>query len=97
MVQAPDFHGVSGATVGNVIEENRAAVFEAVETARTDSMTKAIPLSPQQLLLLYPDRPSARIIALPAHLGGSVQKTVSSGFRAFLKPAPSTLPGPRPS
>ena len=82
MVQAPDFHGVSGVTVGNVIEENRAAVFEAVETAYR-LHDKGDSVNPDSYFLLYPDRPSARIIALPAHLGGSVQKSGIKWISSF--------------
>ena len=90
MVQAPDFHGVSGATVGNVIEENKAAVFEAVETAYR-LHDKSDSVNPDSYFLLYPDRPSARIIALPAHLGGSVQKSGIKWISSFPENRASNL------
>lgn len=82
MAQPPEFYNVPGSTVGNVIEENRAAVFEAIETAYR-LHAKGDSVNPDSYFLLYPDKPSARIIALPAHLGGSVQKSGIKWISSF--------------
>src|SRR5712691_4767579 len=72
MPSAPTFHVVPGSTVKRVIDDNKKQVFDAVEAAyRLHGSGNT--LNPDSYFLRYPDRPSARIIALPAHLGGAVQ------------------------
>ncbi len=82
MSQPPEFYSISGSVVGDVIEKNRAAVFEAVEMAYR-LHAKGDSVNPDSYFLLYPDNPSARIIALPAHLGGSVQKSGIKWISSF--------------
>ena len=82
MAKPSEFYIVPGSTVGNVIEESRAAVFDAVETAYR-LHAKGDTVNPDSYFLLYPDNPSARIIALPAHLGGSVQKSGIKWISSF--------------
>src|SRR5258708_23255078 len=74
MLSAPIFHVVPGSTVKRVIDDNKKQVFDAVEAAyRLHGSGNT--LNPHSYFLRYPDRPSARIIALPAHLGGAVKKS----------------------
>jgi len=55
-----------------VIDDNKKQVFDAVEAAyRLHASGNT--LNPDSYFLRYPDRPSARIIALPGHVG-AVQK-----------------------
>jgi N-[(2S)-2-amino-2-carboxyethyl]-L-glutamate dehydrogenase len=69
---APTFYVVPGSTVKRVIDDNKKQVFDAVEAAyRLHGSGNT--LNPDSYFLRYPDRPSARIIALPAHLGGAIQ------------------------
>jgi N-[(2S)-2-amino-2-carboxyethyl]-L-glutamate dehydrogenase len=69
---APTFYVVPGSTVKRVIDDNQKQVFDAVEAAyRLHGSGNT--LNPDSYFLRYPDRPSARIIALPAHLGGAIQ------------------------
>jgi len=71
MLSAPTFYVVPGSTVKRVIDDNKKQVFDAVEAAyRLHGSGNT--LNPDSYFLRYPDRPSARIIALPAHLGGAV-------------------------
>ena len=72
MPSAPTFYVVPGSTVKRVIDDNQKQVFDAVEAAyRLHGSGNT--LNPDSYFLRYPDRPSARIIALPAHLGGAIQ------------------------
>lgn len=82
MAQPPEFFTIPGSAVGDVIEENRAAVFDAIETAYR-LHAKGDSVNPDSYFLLYPDNPGARIIALPAHLGGSVQKSGIKWISSF--------------
>jgi len=91
MVQAaPTFYVVPGDIVKKVIDGDKQRVFEAVETAyRLHASGKAV--NPDSYFLRYPDRPSARIIALPAHLGGSVQKSGIKWISSFPENTASNL------
>jgi N-[(2S)-2-amino-2-carboxyethyl]-L-glutamate dehydrogenase len=72
VVTAPTFYVIPGSAVKNLIDANRAQVFEVVESAyRLHSSGGTV--NPDSYFLRYPDKPSARIIALPAHLGGPFQ------------------------
>src|SRR5215204_1729065 len=71
---APSFYVIPGATVKRVLDDHKQEVFDAVETAyRLHGSGQSI--NPDSYFLRYPDKPGSRIIALPAHLGGSVQKS----------------------
>jgi 2,3-diaminopropionate biosynthesis protein SbnB len=79
---APAFHVVSGTAVKRIIDENRDSVFHAVETAyRLHAAGDAV--NPDSYFLRFPDKPNARIIALPAHLGGAVQKSGIKWISSF--------------
>ena len=82
MAVAPTFYVVPGSTVKGVIDDNRDQVFDAVETAyRLHASGDTV--NPDSYFLRYPDKPSARIIALPAHLGGAVQKSGIKWISSF--------------
>ena len=82
MAVAPTFYVVPGSTVKNVIDSNKKHVFEAVEAAyRLHAAGDSV--NPDSYFLRYPDKPSARIIALPAHLGGTVQKSGIKWISSF--------------
>ena len=79
MLSVPAFYVVPGSTVKRMIEDNKKQVFDAVEaTYRLHGSGNT--LNPDSYFLRYPDRPGARIIALPAHVGGAVQKAASNGY-----------------
>jgi len=79
---APTFYVVPGPTVKGVIGDSRKQVFDAVETAyRLHAAGDSI--NPDSYFLRYPDRPRNRIIALPAHLGGAVQKSGVKWISSF--------------
>ena len=82
MLSAPTFYVVPGSTVKSVIDDNKKQVFDAVETAyRLHGSGDAV--NPDSYFLRYPNKPSARIIALPAHLGGAVQKSGIKWISSF--------------
>jgi N-[(2S)-2-amino-2-carboxyethyl]-L-glutamate dehydrogenase len=82
LVTAPIFHVISGSAVKRAIDANRHKVFEAVETAyRLHAAGESV--NPTSCFLRYPDNPAARIIALPAHLGGKVKKSGIKWISSF--------------
>ena len=64
-----NFSVVSGSTVNKILQNNYAKVVDLVEAAYLAHGEKKT-LNPDSYFLKYPDKPEARIIALPAHLGG---------------------------
>jgi len=79
---APPFCVIPGSAVKSVIDGNRNEVFKAVEAAyRLHSSGGTV--NPDSYFLRYPDNPSARIIALPAHLGGTIQKSGIKWISSF--------------
>jgi 2,3-diaminopropionate biosynthesis protein SbnB len=82
LATAPIFHVVPGSAVKSAIDGNRQKVFEAVEAAyRLHAAGDSV--NPNSYFLRYPDNSSARIIALPAHLGGTVQKSGIKWISSF--------------
>jgi 2,3-diaminopropionate biosynthesis protein SbnB len=87
---APTFYIVPGSTVKRVIDANKQQVFDAVEEAyRLHGSGNTV--NPDSYFLRYPDKPSARIIALPAHLGGTVQKSGIKWVSSFPENTASNL------
>jgi hypothetical protein len=73
LTHVPIFHVVPGSAVKSAIDGNRQKIFEAVEaTYRLHAAGQSV--NPSSYFLRYPDNPSARIIALPAHLGGEEER-----------------------
>ena len=82
MAAVPTFYVVPGSTVKSVIDEHRKQVFDVVEAAyRLHASGDTI--NPDSYFLRYPDNPGARIIALPAHLGGAIQKSGIKWISSF--------------
>ena len=82
MAVAPTFYVIPSSSVRSAIDGNRNQVFDAVEVAyRLHSSGDAV--NPDSCFLRIPDKPSARIIALPAHLGGAVQKSGIKWISSF--------------
>jgi 2,3-diaminopropionate biosynthesis protein SbnB len=87
---APIFYVVPGSVVKRVIDDNKKQVLEVVEAAyRLHGSGNT--LNPDSYFLRYPDKPSARIIALPAHLGGAVQKSGIKWISSFPENRASNL------
>jgi ornithine cyclodeaminase len=79
---APTFYVVPGSTVKSVIESHRNQIFDAVRAAY-HLHASGESINPDSYFLRYPENPTARIIALPAHLGGSVQKSGIKWISSF--------------
>jgi 2,3-diaminopropionate biosynthesis protein SbnB len=82
VMAAPTFHVIPGAKVKDVIDKNRKRVFDVVEAAYR-LLAAGDAINPDSYFLRYPDKPSARIIALPAHLGGAIQKSGIKWISSF--------------
>lgn len=82
VMTAPTFHVVPGGKVKDVIDKNKKRVFDAVEAAYR-LLAAGDAINPDSYFLRYPDKPSARIIALPAHLGGTMQKSGIKWISSF--------------
>ena len=90
MAAAPTFYVVPGSTVKSIIGDDRNQVFGAVEaTYRLHASGGTV--NPDSYFLRYPDKPSARIIALPAHLGGAIQKSGIKWISSFPENRASNL------
>ncbi|GFE15832.1 2,3-diaminopropionate biosynthesis protein SbnB [Streptomyces glebosus] len=66
---APSFSVISGAQVHRVLDAHHQGVVDLIETAyRLHGGGETV--NPPSYFLRFPDRPSSRIIALPASIGG---------------------------
>ncbi|MFI0483409.1 2,3-diaminopropionate biosynthesis protein SbnB [Actinomadura sp. 9N215] len=71
MTQAPPFSVISGAQVHDAVAGRERQVIEMVETAYR-LHGEGLTVNPDSYFLRFPDRPSDRIIALPASVKGDV-------------------------
>src|SRR6201988_4259274 len=68
----PSFAVISGGQVQHALQGREKQIVELVEsTYRVHGAGDSV--NPPSYFLRFPDRPSSRIIALPASLGGSTQ------------------------
>jgi N-[(2S)-2-amino-2-carboxyethyl]-L-glutamate dehydrogenase len=71
-ITAPAFAVISGTQVQNSLQGREKQILELVEaTYRLHSAGDSV--NPPSYFLRFPDRPSSRIIALPASIGGQVR------------------------
>ena len=71
-ITVPPFAVISGAQVQHALEGREKQIVELVEaTYRLHSAGESV--NPPSYFLRFPDRPSSRIIALPASIGGPVR------------------------
>jgi ornithine cyclodeaminase len=72
MTPVPPFAVISGAQVARALHGQEKQITELVEaTYRWHGAGDSV--NPPSYFLRFPDRPSSRIIALPASLGGQVR------------------------
>ena len=92
MLSAPTFYVVPGSTVKRVIDDNKKQVFDVVEAAYRlhgsgNTLIRTATSSDIQI------DPSARIIALPGHVGAVQKRAASNGYRVSRETGPATSCG----
>jgi 2,3-diaminopropionate biosynthesis protein SbnB len=88
---APAFAVISGAQVQRVLEGRERWIVELVEGAyRLHSAGDSV--NPPSYFLRFPDRPSSRIIALPASIGGRVRADGLKWISSFPQNVTSGIP-----
>jgi ornithine cyclodeaminase len=88
---APSFAVVSGAQVQSALLGREKEVVELVEaTYRLHGAGDSV--NPPSYFLLFPDRPSSRIIALPASIGGDIQVDGIKWISSFPENVASGIP-----
>ncbi|MGN9795989.1 2,3-diaminopropionate biosynthesis protein SbnB [Streptomyces sp. OZ13] len=87
----PPFAVVSGEQVKSVLEGREKAVVDVVEAAyRLHGAGRTV--NPPSSFLRFPDRPSSRIIALPASLGGEARVDGLKWISSFPENVSSEIP-----
>jgi N-[(2S)-2-amino-2-carboxyethyl]-L-glutamate dehydrogenase len=90
-VAVPPFAVISGAEVQRVLQGRQKQIVELVEaTYRRHSAGDSV--NPPSYFLRFPDRPSARIIALPASIGGPLRVDGLKWISSFPENVPAGLP-----
>jgi ornithine cyclodeaminase len=90
-VAAPNFAVISGAQVQRALDGKERSIVELVETAyRLHSAGASV--NPDSYFLRFPDRPSDRIIALPASLGGQTRVNGLKWISSFPQNVEAGLP-----
>src|SRR4051795_3796171 len=88
---APTFAVISGAQVQNALHGREKQILELVEaTYRLHSAGDSV--NPPSYFLRFPDRPSSRIIALPASIGGQARVDGLKWISSFPENTKSGLP-----
>ncbi|WP_328224245.1 2,3-diaminopropionate biosynthesis protein SbnB [Streptomyces sp. NBC_00104] len=94
MTEVPGFAVISGAQVQRALRGREREIVELVESAyllHGDGKTGDT-VNPPSYFLRFPDRPSSRIIALPASLGGRFQVDGLKWISSFPENTASGLP-----
>jgi N-[(2S)-2-amino-2-carboxyethyl]-L-glutamate dehydrogenase len=90
-ITVPSFAVISGAQVQRVLQGREKQVVEVVEaTYRLHGAGDSV--NPPSYFLRFPDRPSARIIALPASIGGQVRVDGLKWISSFPENVASGIP-----
>ncbi|MGV9385017.1 2,3-diaminopropionate biosynthesis protein SbnB [Nonomuraea sp. NPDC003707] len=77
-----EFDVVPGAAVAAILQANRKNVIDLVRNAYLWHEQKQT-INPDSYFLRFPDKPEARIIALPAYVGGSVDRAGIKWISSF--------------
>ncbi|MEV0388971.1 2,3-diaminopropionate biosynthesis protein SbnB [Nonomuraea sp. NPDC050643] len=77
-----EFEVVPGTVVAAILKTNRGQVLDLVRNAYLWHERKQT-INPDSYFLRFPDKPEARIIALPAYVGGTVDKAGIKWISSF--------------
>ncbi len=86
-----NFVVISGLIVSEILKNNYADVINLVEKAYLTHGDKKT-INPDSYFLKYPEKPEARIIALPAHLGGDFNISGIKWIASFPKNIANGIP-----
>jgi len=90
-ITVPSFAVISGAQVQHTLQGRENQIVELVEaTYRLHSAGDSV--NPPSYFLRFPDRPSSRIIALPASIGGQVRVDGLKWISSFPENVPAGIP-----
>ena len=90
-VTVPSFAVISGAQVQQALQGREKAIVELIEaTYRWHSAGDSV--NPPSYFLRFPDRPSSRIIALPACIGGQVRVDSLNWISSFPENVAAGIP-----
>jgi 2,3-diaminopropionate biosynthesis protein SbnB len=90
-ITVPPFAVISGAQVQHALQGRENQIVELVEaTYRLHSAGESV--NPPSYFLRFPDRPSSRIIALPASIGGQVRVDGLKWISSFPENVASGIP-----
>ena len=90
-VTVPPFSVIPGGQVQRALEGRHSQIVELVEsTYRLHSAGDSV--NPPSYFLRFPDRPSARIIALPASIGGPLRVDGLKWISSFPENVPAGIP-----
>ena len=91
----PPFAVIGGAQVQQALQGREKQIVELVEaTYRLHSAGDSV--NPPSYFLRFPDRPAARIIALPASIGGQLRVDGLKWISSFPQNVAAGLPEPQP-
>jgi 2,3-diaminopropionate biosynthesis protein SbnB len=90
-ITVPPFSVISGAQVRRALQGREREIVDLVEAAyRLHSAGDSV--NPPSYFLQFPDRPSSRIIALPASIGGQLRVDGLKWISSFPQNVPAGLP-----
>lgn len=94
MTEVPGFAVISGAQVQQALRGREGEIVDLVESAYLlhGAGDTGDTVNPPSYFLRFPDRPSSRIIALPASLGGKFQVDGLKWISSFPENTASGLP-----
>ncbi|MEZ0606003.1 2,3-diaminopropionate biosynthesis protein SbnB [Paraburkholderia sp. IW21] len=87
---SPEFRVITGKQVGHVVYNNRREVIDVIEDAYRRHFDRAT-VNPDSYFLKFPEAPSDRIIALPAHIQAKGESTTAITGIKWISSFPGNL------